>query len=143
MEIVPELERLDFYRRKQDARQKGGALKNETLIGYPEMAERLMILRDDLEPIAVEALKYYLFVKAQENNPDGEIGVWYQGVNQGSLEFHIQGLKEDSIAVMKIPLDLYAKTLRDYTDQPKSELYNSLRFGNYCSVQNMMRPGAL
>ena len=137
LEVLPELERAAFYRQKQDKRQAG-----ETLIGYPEMAERLRAIRDGLEPMAVEALKYYLFVRAQENSPEGEISVWYQGKDQDTLEFHIQGLKEDSIALMKIPPELYAKTLQQYKKQPKAEPFQFFRFGNYCSMQNMMRPGA-
>ena len=143
LEIIPEIERLAFYRRKPEKRQKGGRPTNSTLIGYPEMAERLLVIQDDLEPMAVEALKYYLMLKAQENSPEGEISVWYRSMKEGALEFHIQGLKEGSIAVMKIPLALYTKTLQDYTREPKGELYTSLRFENYCSIQNMMRPTEL
>ena len=138
LEVLPETERTAFYRRKPDKGQRG-----ETLIGYPEMAERLLVVQDDLEAPAVEALKYYLILKAQENNPEGEIRVWYRGKDRDSLEFHIQGIREDSIAVMKIPGELYEKTLRDYKRNPKAELYLSLRFSNYCSIMNMMRPGAL
>ncbi|GHV17681.1 hypothetical protein FACS189493_5720 [Spirochaetia bacterium] len=137
-EVLPELERMTFYRRKRD-KEKGPL---ETIIGYPEMADRLTVIRDGLEPAAVEALKYYLYLKAEETYPDEEISIWYQGKTDTALEFHLHGIKKDSVAVTQVPRDVYEKTLEDYQGHPKSELFASLRFQTYLSVQNMMQNGA-
>ena len=94
-EVLPELERMTFYRRKRDKEKN----PPETIIGYPEMADRLAVIRDGLEPAAVEALKYYLYLKAEETYPDGEISIWYQGKTDTALEFHLHGIKKDSVAV--------------------------------------------
>jgi hypothetical protein len=136
-EILPELDRGEFYRRKKDPPG------TETLIGYPEMAERLAALRDGLEPAAVEAIKYYLLLKAEESYPDTEIKVWYQNKGAESLEFHLHGIREGEVAVSRVPLSIYERTLEDYKKHPRDELYRALRCRSYLSVQNMMRPGEL
>jgi hypothetical protein len=146
-EVFIELDRGEFYRRKKG--KEKSSLKKETVIGYPEMAERILVYRDGLEPAAIEAIKYYLHLKAEENYPDQEITIWYTRLNpEGatpteSLEFHIHGIKEGEVAVMKVPYSLYEKTLTDYKKHPKSEMFTALKHNTYLSVKNMMRPEAL
>ncbi|GHV81950.1 hypothetical protein AGMMS49991_05080 [Spirochaetia bacterium] len=137
-EVLPELERMSFYHEKKERDRN---VKTETLIGYPELADRLQVIRDGLEPAAVEALKYYLLLKAEETYPDEDITIWYHSgpqENAGTLEFHLQGLKENSVAVTRVPFTVYEKTLADYQKHPRGELFSSLRFRTYLSVQNMM-----
>jgi hypothetical protein len=154
-EVLVELDRGEFYRRKKD-KEKTGPLRKETIIGYPELADRLLVYRDNLEPAAIEAIKYYLHLKAEENYPDQEITIWYscrnnpKGANPKgaeapteSLEFHIHGIKQDEVAVMKVPYSLYEKTLEDYKKHPKNEIFTALKHRTYLSVKNMMRPEAL
>jgi hypothetical protein len=136
-EILPELNRGEFYRRKKDP---PGV---ETLIGYPEMADRLALIRDGLEPAAVEALKYYLLEKADESYPDADISVWYQNRGPEHIEFHLHGIRKGEVAVSRIPLSLYEKTLEDFKKHPRADLYRALRCRSYLSVQNMMRPEEL
>jgi hypothetical protein len=148
IEALPELERGEFYRRRKKAGKKTESKESplpETVIGYPELADRIAVIRDGLEPAAVEALKYYLLVKAEESlgDEDAEISVWYQGKRDSLVEFHIHGIREGEVALMKIPLALYEKTLDDYRKHPRGEVFTSLRTGSYLSVQNMLRPEAL
>ena len=143
-EVLPELERGGFYRRKKNAKQKDAA---ETIIGYPEMADRLTVIHDGFEPAPIEAIKYYLQLKAEEQYPDEELEIWYFGFSRGGdqlgienyLEFHIHGIKENEVAVMKVPLSLYDKTLHDYKSNPKKEIFSILRVQTYLSVRNTMR----
>lgn len=148
-EIFPELDRGEFYRRKK-APAAGGPGQIETIIGFPEMAERLAVIRDGYEPVVIEAIKYYLHLKAEEQYPDDESDIWYIPITApGSagkaefLEFHIHGLKENEVAVMKIPCSLYQKTLDDFKKRPKGELFSSLNVRGYLSVRNLMRPEEL
>jgi hypothetical protein len=149
-EVLPELDRGGFYRRKKNAGQKkAGAC--ETIIGYPEMADRLSVIQDGFEPAPIEAIKYYLHLKAEEQYPDEEIEIWYFGFSRGGdalgiesfLEFHIHGIKENEVAVMKVPLSLYEKTLQDYRSSPKKGIFSILRVQTYLSVKNTMRSEAL
>jgi hypothetical protein len=134
LEVIPEQERGEFYRRKKVPE------KTETIIGYPELAERIAVLRDDLEPTVIEALKYYLLLKAQETYPEEEINIWYQNKGPSGLEFHLHGIRPDEIAVTQVSATLYEKILTDYTKHPRNEIFTSLRFRSYLSVQNTIRP---
>jgi hypothetical protein len=147
LEVIPEQERMGFYRRKSD-KQKDD--KTEVVIGYIELVDRLAVVRDGLEPAVVESLKYYLYLKAGETNPENEVSIWYYGraadaagAPDAALEFHIRGLKENSMALSRLPFSLYEKTAGDYKKHPRGELFTSLRHKNYLSVQNMMLPGNL
>lgn len=139
LEVLPELSRGEFYRRKEE---KGGE-KRETVISYPELSERVSMLKDQLVTEAVEAIKYYLFVKADENYPEQDISVWYHTKTGENLEFHIHGIKDNEVAVMRVPFAVYQKTLEDFTANPKAEPFSSLRVKSYCSIQNMLRPDEL
>ncbi|GHV86542.1 hypothetical protein AGMMS50230_21500 [Spirochaetia bacterium] len=140
IETLPELDRGEFYRRKEDKNQ---VQARETIISYPELAERIAMYRDDLVPEAVESIKYYLLMKADETYPEADISVWYNAQTKTGLEFHIHGIKNNEVAVTRIPLPLYEKTLDDYKKNPKAEPFGSLRVKSYCSVQNMLRPDVL
>ena len=142
-EVFPELDRGEFYRKKKVSAEKNPYVL-ETLIGYPEMADRLAVIRDGYDPVAVEAIKYFLHLKAEEQYPEDELNIWYYGSSadseQGLLEFHIHGIRKDEVAVMKVPLSLYHKTMNDYKENPKDELFAALRVRTYLSVKNTMIP---
>jgi uncharacterized small protein (DUF1192 family) len=142
MEVLPETERGEFYRRKKDP---DGVV---TIISYPEMAERIAVLRDELEPAAVEAIKYLLFMKANENYPENDISVWYQHtsmdiIDSNQLEFHIHGLRKDEVAVSRIPWEMYKNILANYKKKPRSEPFSLLKQRSYVSLQNVLWPEEL
>jgi len=134
LEVVPELERGEFYRKKKEKTDY------ETVIGFPEMADRLAVIKDDLEPIIIETLKSYLLAKAEENYPDKEINVWYYCIGPSGIEFHLDGIRADEVAVIRVPLELYEQKREDYKKHPKNENYTQLRVRSYLSIQNMLRP---
>jgi hypothetical protein len=146
LEVFPELERGEFYRRKELPAEKGPNVP-ETIIGYPELADRLSVIRDGFDPVPVEAIKYNLQLKAEEQFPDNDMEVWYYGSGtekpNNYLEFHIHGIKENEVAVMKVPFSVYERTLDDYRKHPKNEIFTALRFRSYLSYRNTMHPGAL
>jgi len=135
LEVLPELDRGEFYRTKKEK------TNHETIIGFPEMADRLAVIKDDLEPAAIETLKLYLLAKAEENYPDKEVNAWYYCKGPTGIEFHLDGIRADEVAVMRVPLEIYEKTREDYRKHPKNESFAQLRVGSYLSVQNLMRPG--
>jgi hypothetical protein len=137
LEVLPEIERGEFYRRKKEN------MSFETIIGFPEMSDRIAVIKDDLEPLIIESLKSFLLAKAEENYPDKEINAWYHGKNSGGIEFHLDGIKQGEVAVMRIPHEIYEKTSLDYQKNPKKEAYTSLRVRSYLSVQNLLRSDAL
>jgi hypothetical protein len=138
-EVFPELSRGEFYMRNKTPAAKGSTAM-EAIIGYPEMAERLAVIRDGYDPLALEAIKYHLQLKAEEQYQDIEMDIWYFATENNSIVFHIHGIREGEVAVMKVPLSLYDKTLNDYLSNPKKEIFKELRVQNYTSVKNTMRP---
>jgi len=137
MEVFPELDRGEFYRNKKENTD------TETIISFPEMADRLAVINDDLEPAVIETLKSYLLEKAAENYPDRDVNAWYHCKNPDGIEFHLSGIKYGEVAVMKIPANLYEKILDDYEKHPKNGIFPSLRIRSYLSVQNLLRNDAL
>jgi len=133
LEVLPELDRFEFYRRKNN-------IKHETIIGYPEMADRITVIKEDLEPIVIETLKYYLLAKAEETYPGKDVNAWYHLKDSNGIEFHLDGIKANEMAVMRVPLELYDKTCERYRKHPKDEIFSSLRYRSYLSVQNLFRP---
>jgi hypothetical protein len=107
------------------------------------MADRLSVINDDLEPVVIETLKSFLLAKAVENYPDKEINAWYHCKGPSGIEFHLDGIRAGEVAVMRIPTDMYEKTLDDYRKRPKNDMFSSLRVCSYLSVQNILRPDAL
>jgi hypothetical protein len=136
-EVLPELERYEFYSKKKKK------IPYETIIGFPEMADRITVIRDGLEPVVIETLKYYLLAKAEENYPDRNINAWYHDKSPSGIEFHLDGIRTDEVAVMKVPQEVYDKTLNDYRKRPESDTFAALRFHSYLSVQNIFKPDAL
>ena len=137
LEVVPELDRGEFYRNKKE---NSGV---ETVIGFPEMADRLAVIKDDLDPVIIETIKSYLLTKAEESYPENEINAWYYCKNSNGIEFHLEGIRPDEVAVMRIPNETYERTADDYRKRPKSDLFASLRVRSYLSVQNILRPDIL
>ena len=83
LEVLPELERGEFYRKKTEKSNL------ETVIGFPEIADRLSVIKDNLEPVVIETLKSFLHAKAEENYPDNDINIWYYGKGPQGIEFHL------------------------------------------------------
>jgi hypothetical protein len=144
-EVLPELERMGFYLRKKagsynTAHGAASGASFETIIGYREMADRIAVIKDNLEPAIIETIKYYLLLKAEENYPDKNINVWYNGIGSKGIEMHLDGIKAGEVAVMNVPLELYEQTLLNFRKNPKDESFSSLRYRSYLSVQNIYKP---
>jgi len=137
MEVIPELDRGEFYRNKKENTEY------ETIIGFPEMADRLSVIKDDLDPVIIETIKSYLLTKAEESYPDKEINAWYHCKSSNGIEFHLDGIRPNEVAVMRIPYETYERTSEDYRKRPKSDVFTSLRVRSYLSVQNILRPDIL
>lgn len=135
LQVLPEFDREAFYHG-----QIKPSLNAEIVIGYPEASDRIMVIREGLDPLIIEALKYYLLLKADETNPEAEATAWFAGRQGETLEFHIHGLRNEEVAVSRIPYAIYTKIQGEYLKNPDTEPFKSLRFGPYVSVQNLLRP---
>ncbi len=132
IEVISELQRLSVYRGKTDA--PGSA---EILLGYQELFERARILRDGLDPKAVEGLKYVLHGKAEESGTTKDITVLYNGREDTTLVFHVLGLKEGEAGVVRIPAASYDKIFIDLPNSMSKEPYKSIFSGRYKSFKKL------
>lgn len=130
--VLPEMERISAFRGKADPT---GTC--EILLGYQELFERARIMRENLDAKAVEALKYALQGKAEETEPDAEITVFYNGMKDGSLEFHILGLKSGQAGVLKLPRVSYDKVATDMQGLIAKEPYKTIFHGRYRSIKKL------
>lgn len=134
LDLIPEIDRIPFL-----SGSVAGAPGADVVIGYPELADRVAVIGAGLDPLAVEAVKYHLSVKARENSADARPLVFFEKLRaNGDLEFHIHGLKEGEVAVTAVPSSVYETVKKDAESQPDGELYSSLRNGAYLSVQNIL-----
>jgi hypothetical protein len=132
--LIPEIDRLAWL---------SGALETDKdvqiTIGYAELADRIAVLAAGLTPLAVEAIKYHLAVKARDASPDVRPVILFDKLlDSGDLEFHIHGLKQNEVALTVIPQSLYRSILDDAMTHPENEPYASLTNGAYVSVQNIL-----
>lgn len=128
--VLPELERMSYYRGTVEIPKNG-----QILIGYDELYERARILRDNIDPEAVEIIKYWLAAKASEQSPDAEIVIAYAGSKEGKLVFHVTGLREGEIAVLPVDEALYKKTLAEKGRSMRSEPFDKIFAGAYKSIR--------
>lgn len=133
--VIPELERP----RLEDLQTPSDT---DILFGYAELADRVSVIDADLDPVSVEALKYFLLLKATEADPDAEPTAWFHGLAGDTLEFHIHGLRPNEVAVSRIPRSLYERTLSEKASHPDSEPFCLISVGRYTSVQNLFKPSA-
>jgi hypothetical protein len=128
--MLPESERMSLYLGK--AGIPDGA---EAVVGYAELFERVKVLSDKLDPVAMEILKYLLMQKAEEQAPDADISVAYAGMKDGKLSFHLSGLKEGQVAVLPIETSTYAKTLEDKPRSIREAPFDRIFKGPYRSIR--------
>ncbi|TFG82221.1 MAG: hypothetical protein E4H20_08135 [Spirochaetales bacterium] len=131
-QVLPELERLSVYRDK--AAIPSGC---EALVGYPELFERVRMLRDDLDPKAVEILKYYLSEKALEAELDSEAAILYNGLESDKLVFHVLGLKAEQTGVVRLPVESYRKALTGFKETSSKKPFIQVFKGPYKSVKKL------
>ena len=130
--VLSEKERLSAYRGKADPNGS-----SEIVLGYKELFERAKALDDGLDPKAVEVMKYALQAKAEETEPNAEISVLYNGLKDGSLEFHILGLKSGQAGVIKLPRSSYDKVLLDLPSTMSKEPMKTVFTGRYRSISKL------
>lgn len=131
LQVIPEIERLSLYLGKKSLESK------EVLVGYAELYERAKVMADRLDPEAIEILKYFLSLKAYDKAPEGaEVRVAYAGLDESErLLFHVQGIKEDQVAVLPMARASYDKIAADKAKTMKEEPFTLMFKGPYRSLR--------
>lgn len=132
--MVPEIERLSLVSGKTTMKKN-----TEYVVGFAELVDRVSVHRDNLEPVVVEAIKLRLLEKARETAGSGNPVILYEAnTPDNELEFHIHGIRENEVAVTRVPRHLYDSVLEHYHSDPEQEEYTAFRNGGYISVRNIL-----
>ena len=85
------------------------------VIGFPELAEKVLIFGRNLDDRVIEIMKYYLLTGAAAPDQEGEqdVSLVYRGAEGGKHLFHIIGMKEGEVGVARLAVELYAKIASD------------------------------
>ncbi len=116
--------------------------KDETpVIGFIELAERIACIQADLDPHALEVLKFFLLDSAKDIKNKKIKIVFNAPLADGKFEFYVHGLKADEVAVMQVPDKLYDSIAADIKKKKKDEVFKAVFLGNYLSYQNIFTEG--
>jgi len=130
--IIPELDRLSFYRNKVSVPQ--GC---EVLIGFSELFERIRVIDAKLDVDAIEIIKYYLQCKAEDSDPEAEITIYFQKLENGTLNFYAYGFSNGQAAKVPVPLTTYEQVLRDCATTKKQQPFATIFSGKYRSIKKL------
>jgi hypothetical protein len=124
--LVPERDRDKFLLGNTEYHSAG-----RIVIGYSELVEKLKIYAASLDDSAVELIKYYLLAKA-----GGGIApkIYFQGCDDGDLEFDIFGLRDDEIGRARVPRELYEKSVKELPEKQRQEPFSSFLSPPYVSI---------
>ncbi|MEW5816032.1 MAG: CpXC domain-containing protein, partial [Spirochaetota bacterium] len=127
--LIPEAERNSYL---------AGRISYETgkraVIGYPELLEKLVILRNDLDDEAIEIVKYYVL---QKTETEAEIKILFDTLEGANLVFHIYGLKAGEIGISRITRAFYDKVISVLADKRKEEPFDEILHPPYISIRKI------
>lgn len=136
IELIPELERNEYLRKLTNIDQHN---KKRVVIGYRELLEKVKCLQDNLDDQAVEYLKYHILsqIMAKTDNEEIDIRIFYFETKEGELHFHIEGLKQDEIALLKLPQSIYQKAIKDWPQHIQEEPFKDFLYPPYVSINRL------
>jgi len=135
--LVPELERDSFLRGKSNLNYKK---TDRFVIGFMELAEKLKILEAGFDDIFVEAVKYYILSKIEnDNNIENEILIFFNEFKDNNLVFYIHGLKEKEVGILNINKEFYDMTYEKLKDSLNEEPFKKFLVPPYVSILNIYR----
>jgi hypothetical protein len=125
--FIPETRRGDFI---------NGRVKTQApavVIGYPELVERIRLVKSAVDPGAVEILKYFLKKKLAND----DVNVFFTQIEGDFLLFQVLGLKQDEVAVTRLPVKVYEDTLASLDKKKDDELFKTILNPPYVSVNKV------
>lgn len=127
LQFLPELERSNFL---------SGNIKPiavRVAIGYPELVEKIVIAGAKLDDRIIEIIKFRMLEKAERN----DIRIYLSSIENGTLIFHIHGLKPDQLGVSRIPENTYKKIETELDGLLENDDIKLFTEGPYVSVSRI------
>jgi hypothetical protein len=96
------------------------------VIGFPELAEKVLIFGRGLDDRVIEIMKYYLLTGAAgpDAEAEGDVSLLYRGEDEGKHLFHILGMKEGEVGVARLAGAIYRKIAADVEHRVKEEPFS-------------------
>jgi len=116
--MIPEADRVAYERGVLDYPL---GTPGRVAVGFPELAEKVLIAGLDLDDRVIEIMKYYLLTGSrgstgteggegsEDEGPDPDVTIRYRGREGGRHLFHIVGMKENEVGVARLADELYRK----------------------------------
>jgi len=127
--LIPEYERAPYL--------TGKVVYNvgkRVVIGFPELLDKITVLRNGLDDRVVEIIKYHFMQKA---GPELDIKIYFQNIENDKLVFHIHGLKEDEIGITRVSLSFYRRISETLEKDVDSEPYREILTPPYISANKI------
>ena len=134
---VPEKERDDYLRGKSNLIYKK---PKRVVIGYQELAEKIRILRENLDDLVIESAKYYILSKIEnETNPENEINIYFNNIHDDKLVFEIHGLHDDEVGLLPIDKSFYELNAEKLEENSSTEPFKTFLEPPYISLMKVYR----
>ena len=104
------------------------------IFGYDELVEKVRIMKAGLDDEILEIIKFHLLEKT---DPTIDVTIYYEKSEDGSLLFHILGLKKDKVGISKISGQLYNRISDDMPKHRKNEPYATILSPPYISIRKI------
>jgi hypothetical protein len=119
--LVPEADRAAFTRGRLDYDVgKPGRI----VVGFPELAEKVLICTRGLDDRVIEIMKYYLLTGSGaggDQEQDKDVSLAYRGVEGDKHLFHILGIKAGEVGVARLAEQFYQKIASDVESRVREE----------------------
>ncbi len=119
--LIPEADHAAFLRGKLEYQVgKPGRI----VVGFPELAEKVLICARGLDDRVIEIMKYYLLTGSAAGGgqeQEKEVTLAYRGVEGGKHLFHILGIKAGEVGVARLAEQFYEKIAADVESRVREE----------------------
>ncbi len=134
---IPERERDSYLRGKSDYEYKK---PDRVVIGYHELAEKIKVIRNNLDDTVIESVKYYILSKIENDiKPDNEILIYFNNLKDDKLVFEIHGLQEEEIGIIPIEKSFYNLNKDKLEENKEKEPFKTFLAPPYISLLKVYR----
>jgi hypothetical protein len=122
--LIPEADRAAFVhgRLEYDVGKPG-----RVVVGFSELAEKVLICSRGLDDRVIEIMKYYLLTGAAaggDQEQDKDVTLAYRGVEGDKHLFHILGIKAGEVGVARLADQFYQKIASDVESRVREEPFS-------------------
>ena len=125
--FVPDNERYSYF-----SMEDTSVISGQIIIGYQELIELVEILKNGFDQRVIEIIKLHMIQKVDD--PSNAVIIFHK-TSDDSLIFHVYGLKENEIGVVRIPMSLYSKIQNDLPALILKDPYKAIVEGPYISLR--------